>query len=1089
MNSFGIAVSTAKTPIHPIEQAKRDLTARSTVSIDHALSALGSTRQQRIEQKTTAYMDILARAVINASDAPKPGPDDDPVETMLTDRKCDRMACASLLRLLIVDDEVFSTDRRLRLSTALFDRALAKSLYPEAELTPNDQAFAKRDRLRTLVEGHEEALFSHVKSLGSLDALAPFRQRFGKLFGAPGTRAFVAPFLPGELTVQYFDELLAALQALVACTDVSLVSRSEAVQKRCDMLKGLVDRSGTRYAQELAATLATTVERLARERVDAAGFADPAQLSVEVRPKRYPFGHTKVPVTVRLDLTNEGPGQAQDVLVEIEGGGAISFDETSKAIGLLAPGTRQIDFHGIVVDGNGRGGADIQSDLLMINVKWKNPDRSEERLEEITTLKAQSGDVPWSNLALEQPYHLEPVTDPKDFVGRRAAVSDLVKVILQSGNARIQGEKRVGKTSLAYAVKAAVEQQQPGHYVFLHLESGDFNTHTAEATVSRLGELIANQVRRSDRRLSGLEIPDFTPGLATLTEFFEAVKELAPDKEFVIVLDEFDALPHESLYKHEPIGDAFFQTLRSLGGKENIHFILIGGERMQWVIATHGQTLNKFKLVPLDYFAQDQIEDYAELVRAPVEGQLYYAEEAIDALYEASAGNPWMTKRILGKLFERQVERRDRDIQPDDVEDAIHHALPELSVTSFQHFWDDAIRGDVDDHEHVSATRRRVLLALARCIQGPGDVTEEAVLEEARNFNVDEPAAREVIRGLLDRSILKVDNGSLVCRVPLFEWWLVRHGAQEIILGTGDDDTLIRRQRAIEEMRPTVEEMDVLVSQWKSYRGKELRPDQVGRWLEQFGGPREQRLIMPILEGLRFYTRAKIDQQMRDLHQFVLRELASRGYKYKLSGQQRYRNDFLVCGLEGGGSGAAHLLKQYRDENGIYSDCAVDASALRQALDTAKQTIRAVIVIDDFVGTGGTAASRLQELHDAWTEEREWPASVDVFLLAISAFDSGKKRVERAVSQFGWPVTIRVGDVFDNADRCFHEESSFYTDSNDREQAQALCARFGALTSARTPFGFGRTEAAVCFEYRCPNNTLPVLWSKGPDWEPLFARL
>jgi hypothetical protein len=1082
-------MSTVEPEIHPIEQAKRDLSTRPVLAIDSALAAFGVTRRQRTEQKTTAYLDVLARAVINASDVPSPKAGEDPVKAMLADRKCDRMACASLLRLLILDDEVFSNDPRLRLSTALFDRALAKSLYTETELTEKDQAFTKRDRLRTIVAGHEETLFSHVKSLGSLDALDAFRRRFGKLFGTHSTRTFVLPFLPKGVTVQNFDELLGALQAVVACSDISLIGRSETVQKRCNELKGLVEQSKTQYSRELIGALALRAETLARERVDAAGFADPAQLSIELRPKRYPFGHSKVPVAVRLNLINSGPGQAQDVMIDIEGDGAISFDENSKFIGLLSPGSQQVDFHGIVASGNGQKGLQAQSDILL-NVTWKNPDLSEAKLEEIATLKAQSGDVPWDDLELEQPYRLEPVTDPKDFVGRQAAVSELAKVILQSGNARIQGEKRVGKTSLAYAVSAAVENQRSGIYTFIHLESGDFNSHTPEETVGRLGELIANQVRRSDQRLTGLEIPEFTSGLATLTDFFAIVNELAPEKQFVVVLDEFDALPHASLYRHEPIGDAFFQTLRSLSGKPNLSFILIGGERMQWVIATHGQTLNKFKLMPLDYFAQDQITDYAELVRAPVAAQLHYADEAIDALYRVTAGNPWMTKRVLSKLFERQVERRDRDVQVDEVEDAINHALPELSVTSFQHFWDDAIRGDVDDREHVSATRRRVLLALARRIQGPGDVTEDMVVDEAKNFNVDEPTARDVVRGLFDRSILKTtDSGGLVCRVPLFERWLVRHGSQEIVLGTGDDDTLIRRQRTIEEMRPKPEELDILAQQWKSYRGKEMRADQIGTWLEQFGGPAEQRLVMPILEGMKFYTRSKVDQHLRDLHQFVLRELASRGYNYKLSGNQRFRNDFLVCGLEGGGSGAAHLVKQYRDENGIYRDCAVDAGSLRKILDGAKQTIKAVIIIDDFVGTGGTAASRLRDLHETWTVEREWPASVDVFFLAISAFDSGIRRVEGAVSRLDWSVTIRVGDALGNEDRCFHEESRVYPDPVDREQAQALCARFGALTSPRNPLGFRRTEAIVCFEYRCPNNTLPVLWDEASDWKPLFPRL
>jgi hypothetical protein len=288
-------------------------------------------------------------------------------------------------------------------------------------------------------------------------------------------------------------------------------------------------------------------------------------------------------------------------------------------------------------------------------------------------------------------------------------------------------------------------------------------------------------------------------------------------------------------------------------------------------------------------------------------------------------------------------------------------------------------------------------------------------------------------------------------------------------------------------MRPTVEELAELAKRWKSYRGEDIRADQISAWLEQFGTPKEQRLVMPIIEGLRFYTRSKMDGHMRDLHQFVLRELATKDYEYTISGRQRLRDDFLVCGLEGGGSGAAHLLKRYRDENGIYSDCVVDPSNVRRALDGARQEIRAIIVLDDFIGTGETAATRLRELHRAWTEDGEWPDAVDVFLLAISAFDSGLSRVERTVRKLEWPVTIRASDVLGNEDRCFHEQSRFFSDANAQDQARVLCERFGAL-AAKFPLGFGKTQAAVCFEYRCPNNSLSVLWADSPNWTPLFPR-
>jgi hypothetical protein len=1073
--------------LHPIEQAKQALKDRPILAIDAALLALRQSPGVRPETTTKAYLDLLARAVVSASGVVVPT-GEDPVRIMLETRACDRLACAALLRALVLDEEIFKEEPRLRGAIALFDRALSNTLYSQAGLSKKSQAFEKRDQLRTLVSGHEQSLIAYISGLGSLEALDVFRRDLGRLFRASATDAFVLPFLPDSITFQSFEALLSEAQSLADCNDASLVSRAEMLKKRCEEMKELGGELGTGYSKTMVVGFAATVKDLVSERIDAAGFADPAILGVVLRPKRFPFGHPQIPVTVRIDLTNDGPGQAQDISVQIEGGGAISFDETVRNIGLLGPGTRQIDFHGLVV--NGREGQERDdSDVLMIRATWRNPDGEENMIEEIVNLKAQQNNVPWSELELEQPYRLEPVTELKDFVGREAAVRELVKVILQSGSARIQGEKRVGKTSLANAVSAAAEEQKPGRYIFLQLESGDFNAHTPEATIARLGQLIVEQVCKSDQRLTGLEMPDFSPGLTTLTEFFGRALELAPDLHFVIVLDEFDALPHSALYKHEPVGDAFFQTLRSLGGKPNVGFILIGAERMQWVLATHGQSLNKFKLVPLDYFSADQISDYAALVRAPVAGRLHFSEEAISALHDVSAGNPWMTKLLLHELFERQVERRDQDVQIDDVDEALEHALPKFGAQSFQHFWDDAIRGDVEDQDHVSATRRRVLLALARELEGRGDATEEAVVDGARRFSVDEPTAREVIRGFLDRRILLKEDDSLVCRVPLFERWLVRYGAQEIILGTGDDDTLIQRQRTIEKMRPTLEEMDQLAREWRVYRGREIRPDQIVRWLEQFGGPEEQRLIVPILNGLRFYTSSKINQSLRDLHQYLLRELAHRGYQYKLSGQQRNRSDLLICGLEGGGSGASHLLKQYRDENGIYSDCVVDTDNVRRALKAAKKPIRAVVIVEDFMGTGNTAASRLQELHDLWTSEEEWPESVEVFLLAITGFDGAVKKVEKKIAQLGWPVTVRVGDPLDNADRCFHVESRFYSDESEREKAQELCSRFGSFVSMKTPLGYGATEAAVCFEYRCPNNTLPVLWGSGKDWKPLFPRI
>jgi hypothetical protein len=1010
------------------------------------------------------------------------------VETMLGDRKCDRLACASLLRLLVFDDDAFTTDHRLLGATALFDRVLAKTLYPEAGLGTKNQAYVKRDRLRTLVADHEEALIEHVKSLRSSEGLKAFRPPFGKLFNSKVNRAVVLPFLPEGVTTQTFDELLGSAQTIIDCSDASMIADADELSALCRDLTEEGDGVGTWYAERLISVFTDTLERLVRGHVSDAGFSDPAELDLKLRPKRYPLAQAGTPVTLRFDLANRGPGQAQEVTVEIDADGLISYEDTSRAIGLMAPGGRLVEFHGTVGYSSIEHGSP-SSDVVMVQLRWRNADGSECEQEDILTLVGQDGNLDWPSLMLTEPYSLSPVTDPKDFAGQEAAIRDLSKVILQLGNARIQGEKRVGKTSLANAVSGPVAELSDQKLTFIVLESGDFNANTAEATVARLGELISDRVRKSDDRLMHLPIPDFSTGLSTLTEFFAAAAETAPDRGFVIVLDEFDAMPHATLYKHEPLGDAMFQTLRSLGGKRNVCFVLIGGERMKWVIAVHGQALNKFKLVPLDYFGEDQLEDYAQLIRAPLAGTLSFSDAAIVRLHRETAGNPWITKLLLGALFERQIQRRDRDVQVDDVDDAMNEALAKIGAESFQHFWDDAIRGDGDEQEHVSTMRRRVLLALARCLESRQQVTEEAVVRSAREFSVDEPSAREILRDLLDRSILRTDEaGILHCRVPLFERWLPKYGPQEIILGSGDDEALIARQREIEQLRPSHSELAEIAKRWKSYRGEDIHPEQIAAWLEQFGGPREQRTMMPIIEGLRFYTRSRIDSRLSDLHEYLKRELGRRGYTYRLSGSQRLRNDLLICALEGGGSGASQLVKPYREENGIYRDCAVDPGRVREVLDQGEHAIRAVVLVEDMIGTGGTAAGRIKELHASLTKDSPWPEGVDVFLLAVCGFEAGMATVERAAERLDWPLTVHVADVLGEEDRCFNEGSILFQDDGTRERARALCAEFGNRLAPKNPFGFGDSEAAICFEYRCPNNSLPVLWKAGEDWEPLFLR-
>jgi len=83
---------------------------------------------------------------------------------------------------------------------------------------------------------------------------------------------------------------------------------------------------------------------------------------------------------------------------------------------------------------------------------------------------------------------------------------------------------------------------------------------------------------------------------------------------------------------------------------------------------------------------------------------------------------------------------------------------------------------------------------------------------------------------------------------------------------------------------------------------------------------------------------------------------------------------------------------------------------------------------------------------------------------------------------------IHVAVALDDRDRCFHERSRVFPDPDAREQARALAFERGLVLDQKHPLGYRDSQTAVCFEMRCPNNSLPVLWKDAPGWRALFPR-
>lgn len=157
---------------------------------------------------------------------------------------------------------------------------------------------------------------------------------------------------------------------------------------------------------------------------------------------------------------------------------------------------------------------------------------------------------------------------------------------------------------------------------------------------------------------------------------------------------------------------------------------------------------------------------------------------------------------------------------------------------------------------------------------------------------------------------------------------------------------------------------------------------------------------------------------------------------------------------------------------------------------TSNELVRAVVMVDDFVGTGTSAEKGLRELHDAVGDVVR-ARDVKVVFATVAAYESGWARVKKTVEELQFGVQVHCCEVLDESARLFGPKSKAFPDPDERAKAREMAHRRGASLVKAAPLGHGDLELGVVFERGCPNNTLPILWaeSSSPRWMPLFKRM
>lgn len=258
--------------------------------------------------------------------------------------------------------------------------------------------------------------------------------------------------------------------------------------------------------------------------------------------------------------------------------------------------------------------------------------------------------------------------------------------------------------------------------------------------------------------------------------------------------------------------------------------------------------------------------------------------------------------------------------------------------------------------------------------------------------------------------------------------------------------------------------MDAWLEGFAGYRVHVSRV-RIQAWLDQFHDDHRD-LAARILDAVEFYR----EDQLLHAYRAVCGRLP--GWSKKASERQgRWR--FVAFSSHSGESGD-RMLHAFRVATGLAGERFNELFVYRSDLPRQKLTADdTVVFVDDFAGTGTQAVT-------AWNEVfgELLPGRPRMFLVLAVAIHEAIMHITSET-----PLKVRAFRRLRAHDNFFAAQCTRF---NGGEKARTL--EYCTIADAEKPRGFGGCGVLIVLAHRCPNNSLPILHSKNPDFDGLFPR-
>ena len=280
--------------------------------------------------------------------------------------------------------------------------------------------------------------------------------------------------------------------------------------------------------------------------------------------------------------------------------------------------------------------------------------------------------------------------------------------------------------------------------------------------------------------------------------------------------------------------------------------------------------------------------------------------------------------------------------------------------------------------------------------------------------------------------------------------------------------------------------MEIADRGWRRTDGRALSSIEIRAWLDNFDSHRKQRQAYTLLSALEYFDRLRIRSALATLFDKVKNDL--RAVRFNARGTPM--NILATYTDEGGKSGGVLLRSLTQALGGRVRSGG--PSKLDEFLKEAPAVdeLRAIVVVNDFIGSGESARRELDRLMAQCRRVAPLPASLRYYYTAVAGF---QRVIEHLIEQLGDGVKMLVDEPLLESDRAFAEESQLFNVAEKKIECRRMCEEIGRqLVGDGNKLGYGGSQALVAFEHGIPNNTLPIFWSSGRydgrEWTPLFKR-